>query len=147
MTAVRNVISIGALALSVTAASAAGNTSFSANTIKGTYVFTEQGSTSNNAPYSGLGSITLDGVSNAIGTETIQSTGSNVTTAFTGSYTVNADGSGTITVMHTIPSADASADPVTFEAKYRILLVKSGQELRAIRQENGIFVITTFVQQ
>ena len=50
-------------------------------------------------------------------------------------------------VTHTIPSTDASADPVTFDAKYLVLLAKSGHEPRAMRQENGIFVITTFIQQ
>ena len=139
---------IAVLSLAACAAAlAAGTTNFTASSIKGAYVFTEQGSTSNNAPYAGLGSITLDGAGNATGSETIQSTGANLTTTFTGTYTVNADGSGTIVVTHTIPSTDPNTDPMTFDAKYRILLAKGGQELRALRQENGIFVITTFVQQ
>ena len=126
------------------------------DSLKGTYVFTEQGGIGTNQVMAGLGTMTLDGKGNIVCNESIELPGLNANTTCTGTYTLNADGSGTISVTHTLPfdavtsdgsnQESATAVPATITAKYRFFPTSSGKELRAIRTENGVFVIAKFTK-
>ena len=126
------------------------------DSLKGTYVFSEQGGIGTNQVMAGLGTMTLDGKGNIVCNESIEMPGLNANTTCTGTYTINADGSGTISINHILPfdasTSDASNQdsatvvPATITAKYRFFQTSSGKELRAIRTENGIFVIANFTK-
>ena len=127
------------------------------DSLKGTYVFSEQGGIGTNQVMAGLGTMTLDGKGNIVCNESIELPGLNANTTCTGTYTLNSDGSGTISIIHTLPFDAATSDgsnqdqavivvPATITAKYRFFPTSSGKELRAIRTENGVFVIANFVR-
>ena len=122
-----------------------------ADNIKGTYIFTERGDVGNQ-PLVGLGSITLDGKGNATCAERIQAEGQNLSTNCIGTYSINADGSASVKLLHTViqavpdPSADPNAvvDPQTITVNYRILAIGSSGQMKGIRTDNGASVIADF---
>ena len=122
------------------------------NTVKGSYVFTEQGTLNPTSPYAGLGMLVLDGQGGATGWQTIQTSGVNAQTTFTGTYSIDSKGVGKLVLNHNV-TADpvAAADPnfaaQSFTTCYKFLITDNNTEMRGIRTENGVFVISRFVKQ
>jgi hypothetical protein len=117
------------------------------DSLKGSFVVSEQGFVSNNIPMAGLGLITLDGVGGVIGIETIQNGGNTVVVKITGTYAVNSDGSGTVSLLLILPTTDDNGDNVTMTANYKFFLTKTGTELRALRSDTGTSVLSTLSRQ
>ena len=115
--------------------------------LKGSYVFTQQGNVQSNQSITGLGMMTLDGNGNVTCSETVQLPGSNVVSNCSGKYYINSDGSGTIEIMYDAivsPDASTEATPQISTAKFKFYASNSGRQLKGIRIENGIFVVANF---
>ena len=130
---------------------------YAADALKGTYGFTEQGGASNTTPLVGVGLLNADGNGAVSGTETVQIYGQGTQVRnFQGSYTINPDGTGTMTLNVPPPSYTpvyddngnlASIPPEGQVAKYSLVVVNNKVEFRGIRSENGIFVTASFTRQ
>ena len=115
--------------------------------LKGSYVFTQQGNVQSNQSITGLGLMTFDGEGNVTCNETVQIPGSNVSSNCAGKYYVNADGSGLIEIAYdiTYPSDSiVEINPQITTARFKFYVSKGGKQLKGIRTENGVFVIATF---
>ena len=116
--------------------------------LKGSYVFTQQGNMQSNQSVTGLGVMTLDGNGNVACNETLQLPGTNLISNCSGKYYVNSDGSGTIEIIYDAafsagPVSDGG-DPQIATARFKFYVAGAGKQLKAIRTENGVFVIATF---
>jgi hypothetical protein len=95
-----------AVALALSAGTGAAKGGFSLSRVKGTYANTFHGT------IDGTGTLIADGAGNIIGGTETANDGTNVCTgSLTGSYTVNPDGTGTLTIIfttdHTAPNIGA----------------------------------------
>lgn len=139
---------IGVLLLSaVFAAPAQGQTSYTAMSLKGTYAFTEQGTTTLLQPVVGLGLITFDGAGGVSGSGSTLAPGVNLETTFSGTYTVGSDGSGTISITHTLSTATEDGDLQTAVAKYKFVILSEGRELKSIRSDGSAFIVGSLVRR
>jgi hypothetical protein len=155
------VVSLALLALAAGAAwqgwhqmgSAHAASACSAAAFKGTYGFTEQGAIGTATPQVGLGVLVADGAGGISGSDTFQIYGVGTQQmTFAGSYTVNADGTGSMTLNCAAPVTDNSLSAtdtpaIALTTNYNFVIVNNQAELRAIRTENGTFVCTTFTRQ
>ena len=115
--------------------------------LKGSYVFTQQGKVLNNQLVSGLGVMTLDGNGNVTCNDSLQFPGANVVSKCSGKYFANTDGSGSIEILYDAAFAsDGSIDsaPQITTAKFHFYPVSGGKQLKGIRTENGVFIIAGF---
>ena len=115
--------------------------------LKGTYVFTQQGKVQNDQLVSGLGVMTLDGNGNVTCNESLQFPGANLFSNCSGKYYTHADGSGSIEILYDASFAsDGSVDsaPPISTAKFTFYPVSGGKQLKGIRTENGVFIIASF---
>lgn len=115
--------------------------------LKGSYVFTQQGKVQNNQLITGLGVMTLDGNGNVTCNEALQFPEANVVSNCSGKYYANADGSGSIEIFYDVAFAsDGSLDsaPRISTAKFNFYPVNNGKQLKGIRTENGVFMIASF---
>lgn len=142
MSAILGTLGLGAGRLS------AEHAGFSFDTLKGEYVLYERGTAGGRFGVVSLGRYVFDGNGGITGWQTVQSASSSVTTTCVGSYTVNPDGSGMLNLTHTMPGPVADGEEaVTANAAYRFLVFgkgAAGWDLKAIRDENGDAVTTTF---
>ena len=130
-------------------------TAYDATALRGAYGFTEQGGVGTTNPLVGLGLLTADGVGGVTGYENVQVYGVGAQTrAFQGSYSVNPDGTGSMTVIYaaaptasTDGSTDTTADPTQLTATYNFVIVNNKLEMRGVRSENGVLVTSEFTRQ
>ena len=115
--------------------------------LKGSYVFSQQGKVQHNQSVTGLGVMVLDGDGNVNCNEALQFPGTNVVSSCSGKYYTNADGSGTIEILYDAAfTSDGNVEdtPQISTAKFTFYPVNGGKQLKGIRTENGIFVIAGF---
>lgn len=127
---------------------------YSAASVKGSYGYTVENAAGNSAPLVGVGLLVADGNGGLSGSETLQVYGTgNVVRTFQGSYTVNADGTGTMMLNYAAPAGsqtNASADednsftPPVLSAGYDFVIVNNRAEIRGIRSENGVLTKADF---
>jgi hypothetical protein len=129
-------------------------TAYDATALKGAYGFTEQGGVGTTNPLVGLGLITADGVGGVSGYENVQIYGVGTQTrSFQGSYTVNSDGTGSMTLVYaaSAPAPDASGDVTSDSSQltstYNFVIVNNKLEMRGVRSENGVLVTSDFTRQ
>jgi len=132
-------------------------TGYNVAALKGTYGFTEQGGVGSNLPVVGLGVINADGNGAVSGYETINVYGSGmVQRTFQGFYTVNADGTGVLTLNYAaLPSDQIGTNddgtPVypqsSLTIQYNFVVVNNKAEFRGMRTANGYFVTAAFARQ
>jgi hypothetical protein len=93
----------------------------------------------------GLGLITFDGAGGVTGWEATQVANRNLVTTFTGTYSIGADGVGTMRLVHSLPATGSEEEAPTQTAEYKFLVVNENgvHEIKAIRSENGLAVIST----
>ena len=135
------------IGLCLLATTAAFSQSPTLSSLKGTYVFTQQGNVQSNQSITGLGVMTLDGSGNITCNETLQVPGANVISNCSGKYYLNFDGSGVIEITYdsmfsSNPLGDTDQQLST--AKFKFYVANGGKQLRGIRTENGVFVIASF---
>jgi hypothetical protein len=119
--------------------------------LKGAYIFSEEGTLASTTNWAGLGLITFDGKGNASGWESVHAAEKNMVTPFVGTYSFESDGTGILTLVHTMPGTVPDGDSaLTATAKYRFLLKGDANgvtELRAIRTDNGMAITASFKPQ
>ena len=119
--------------------------------VQGTYGFTEQSAGGSEVPLVGLGLLMADGAGNISGHETIQVLGAGTQIRnFQGLYSVNPDGTGTMTVNYAPdPNADPTLtpDPSTLTATYSFVVVNNKLSLKGVRTANGVLVTSEFSKQ
>ena len=117
------------------------------HSLKGSYVFTQQGKVQNSQTVTGLGVMTLDGNGNVTCSEALQLLGTNVVSNCSGKYYTNADGSGSIEILYdAVLPTDGGVEYTSqiSSAKFIFYPVNGGKQLKGIRTENGIFIIASF---
>lgn len=126
-----------------------GTTGWTLASVKGTYVFTEQGDVGSSTPFTGIGVLMLDGSGNASGIETIQGPNGSMDVKITGTYSINVDGSGSLvlTNMASTTDTDGNAATESFTTNYKFFPASKNTELKAVRVDNGAFIVSNFSQQ
>jgi len=115
---------------------------YSNASLKGTYGFTLEG-TNGTIPLVGCGSFTALGNGVASGIYSIRSANSIVyTRKFNGAYTVNADGSGVLTMNLLETGDDESAT-----ANFLFMIVEDKRALQALQTDPGRAVLASFQMQ
>jgi hypothetical protein len=126
---------------------------FNAAFVKGVFAMQESGNIGEDSILS-LGVLNLSGSGTASGTASGRWAGNEfVTATFTGTYTINADGTGTMQLNFSYPQTVLNSDAsgtvtrtAVFSASYSLVIVSSGQ-LRAIRTSGGQSVTVTLDKQ
>ena len=120
----------------------------SLDNLKGTYIFSESGTVASarETALAGLGLVNLDGMGGVSGWETIRYAGGSLTTSFTGTYSIDAAGVGTMNITHVLPGpVPDGEDPQRMTSSYTFLADVDGiRELHAVRTDAGIAVSSTF---
>ena len=141
---------IANISFRVPAAHAAGG--YTNASVKGTYGYTVQGQMGNSNPLVALGVLVADGNGGLSGSETVQTIGTYAEPqTFQGSYTVNNDGTGTMTLNYpagpTDPNnPDAGPTPGAI-VKYRFVIVNGKLTLKGVRADNRSFATADFSLQ
>lgn len=119
------------------------------DSVKGTYVFTEQGEMGTITPFAGIGVLTLDGSGNVSGSESVQTANGTIDIKIAGTYSVNTDGSGLLTLTNTTTTTDEDGNAAvqTFSSRYKFFPVNKNQELKAVRLDAGSFIVSSFSKQ
>jgi hypothetical protein len=126
---------------------------FTNDSLKGTYGFssdTTQGSLGSSSRLVGYGRLAADGNGGISGVETVNdSSGNLVTTQFVGVYSINQDGTGTMTLNYLVPDSGNTDNPtpVPDPGHLNFVLVNDHKEIRGIRTDPGVTSVTTFVLQ
>jgi len=125
-------------------------TGYNLTSVKGTYGFTERGTFGPTTPQVSVGVLVADGAGGLTGSQVFQvyNSGSQNLT-FQGTYTVNTNGTGTMTLLYPAQT-DSTSSSITQQAslaKYSFVIVNNKTELQAVRSENGAFVTSTFKLQ
>ena len=119
--------------------------------VRGAYGFTEQSAGGSGTPLVGLGLLMADGAGNISGCETLQVLGVGTQVRnFQGLYSVNPDGTGTMTVNYAPdPNADPTVTPDSsaLSATYSFVVVNNKLSLKGIRTANGVLVTSEFTRQ
>jgi len=110
----------------------------SAQTLTGTFVFSEEG-TGGTQPIASIALLTFTNGGMVSGTELTHSPGSTLQSSLQGSFTLNNDGTGAVSLLATTMPTDGS-DPVSFMVNYQLIAQKSGT-ITALRTDNGFFTI------
>jgi hypothetical protein len=114
--------------------------------IKGAWGFNLQGMAgggSSISPVAAGGQVIADGAGNLSGTETYQAYGAGLfNRTFSGTYTVNPDGTGAMTLNF----VDEGAGLVLTNT-FRFVLVGNSLTLRAVQTDPGLFATAEFQQQ
>lgn len=137
--------------------SAHAQAAYSVESVKGTYGYTIESGAGKAAPQVGVGLLVADGNGGLSGSESVQTYGTgNEARTFQGSYTVNADGTGTMTLNYAAPAANpavsdeedtATFTPPALSVTYQFVLVNNKAEIRGIRSENGALTKADFKLQ
>jgi len=104
--------------------------------LKGAFVFSEQG---NGSPYAGLWLLNLDGTNGITGSLRVQTVGVNVACNLTGNYALASDGFGTLTLN--IPATDLDGNVSFTPANY--IFVAGMNQVFAIRTDATTATIST----
>lgn len=118
--------------------------------LQGTLGFSLQGTLGAGAPVAGYGILVADGNGGLSGTETIQSPAGLITRTFQGSYVINPDGTGTLTMLFPDPPSpgdDTVAAPTPTVAHFSFVMVDDKKGLRSIQTDAGAFVSGYFEKQ
>ena len=124
--------------------------------LKGTFGFTIQG-VAGGPIVSGYGLLAADGNGGVTGTETLQLPGGMLRRSFQGSYVVNPDGTGTMTLNFAQPpdvgrdgpdeETQAPSPAVVPSSHFAFVLVDGSKELRSIQTDSGAIVSAAFKLQ
>jgi len=116
---------VAAAGLAVSAGVGRSSSGFSLSSVRGTYASTSHGTTD------GTGTFITDGAGKITGgTETVDDGGGNVCKgSLGGSYTVNPDGTGTLTIIFTTTATIAGACPSTPVTNHAAIVVVSGRKV------------------
>lgn len=125
---------------------------FTNASLKGTFGYTFAGTTGGAVPVAGFGILNIDGSGGVTGTEATEAFGASLATRpFLGTYAINGDGTGTLTISYTdIPddSGDsATPSPMAASAHYSFVIVNGAKELRSVRTDPGIVTTGNFALQ
>lgn len=135
----RAVIAVLALGVFVGLAVAAETPKYSLAALKGDYVITEQGAMSQSVMVA-LGRMTFDGQGKVAGWKALQAAGINAVMPCEGTYTIDSDGVGTLTLGTKI-TVDGEEQAVLAQYKFLAAADETGiKELKAVRTENGLSV-------
>jgi hypothetical protein len=107
---------------------------FSTANVNGTFVFQEHGYSAN-GPCALMGVLTFDGQGNVGGTATYQSLGVGFMGVATGIYSVNPDGSGSMTLTLTSANPDGSTSTTKFN--YALNMLNSSGNAAALSTDSG----------
>ncbi len=128
---------VAALALGIAPKAHADDKGCSDATLKGTFAYTNTGFITAPpdlaGPFAGVGTQTFDGEGGTTATATVSQNGNILPVTITGSYTVNADCTGTFTLQ---------VSPVGVTSHVFFVISNNGAEFRAINTDPGT-VITT----
>jgi hypothetical protein len=116
---------VAAAGLALSAGAGRSNLGFSLSSVRGTYASTSHGTTD------GTGTLITDGAGNITGgTETVDDgVGDVCRGSLSGSYTVNPDGTGTLTVIFTTTATIAGACPSGSATNHAALVVVSARRV------------------
>ncbi len=115
--------------------------------VAGTYGYSETGALNGSATRVAIGDFVLEPSGGVTGTLEERTAGlSPLSYGFTGSYTVNTDGSGTMTIRRTVASGGDDTDVQVFESKYSFLTGKDSK-LSAVRLDSGLVSVGVFERQ
>jgi uncharacterized protein YdeI (BOF family) len=125
-----------AFVLGVAPSAAADDKGCSNATLKGTFAYTITGSTSAPPPFggpiAGVGKQTADGNGHVSGTQTVSVNGNILRQTYTGTYTVNPDCTGSITLVVDIPPGLVTHSDFVID--------DDGNETRAVQADAGSVV-------
>ena len=126
-----------------------GSGGWTLDSVKGTYIFTEQGETGTVTPFAAVGVMTLDGSGNVSGSESAQTMSGVIDIKFTGTYSINTDGSGSLLLTNTTLTTDEDGNAAiqTFSTKYKFFPANKNLELKAVRLDTGTFLVSSFTRQ
>ncbi len=132
----------GALVVGITTTAQAAAKGCSNATLKGTYAYTNTGfitaPPAEAGPFAGVGTQTFDGNGGTTATAWVSQNGNIVQVAITGTYTVNPDCTGTLTLQ---------ISPVGITGHAFFVISDNGAELRAINTDPGSVITTTARRQ
>ena len=114
--------------------------SAAAATPQGDYILIDQGRFANQQAYSLLGHLTLDGAGNVQGAEVFRSRGILVNATVTGTYTMSAANSGTMSLSALQSDAE---EPQTLIHNYRFV-VDASKRMQAVRTDAGVLATPSF---
>jgi hypothetical protein len=123
-----------AFVLAMAPSAAADDKGCSNTTVKGTFAYTITGSTSNTpppltGPFGGVGRQTYDGNGHVSGTQTVNLNGNILRQTYTGTYTVNPDCTGSITLVVDIPPGLVTHSDFVID--------DNGNEIRSVETDPG----------
>ena len=101
--------------------------------LKGNYVLAEDGPAATS-----LALLTFSGTGTITGTEIVQATNPPVTYAVAGTYTVNADNTGALSLNGTSAATDANGNPLTWNENLTFVTTPTG-ELATMRVDAGFY--------
>ncbi len=125
---------------------------FTNASLKGTFGYTFSGSAGGAVPVAGFGILNADGNGGISGTETTGAFGASlVTRPFVGTYAINGDGTGTVTISYTDVPADSgdvgTPTSMPVSAHYSFVIVNGAKELRSVRTDPGVVTTANFAMQ
>jgi hypothetical protein len=136
----------------VAAAATKADTGYSLASLNGNYGYTSQGTYQANIPVVAVGLLQTDGAGNLSGRETAQVYGAgSVIRTYKGTYTVNADGTGSLVINYDPSPADPTDangnDIAVLNISYSFVIVNGKTEIHGVRLENGAVVTANFTKQ
>jgi hypothetical protein len=131
-----------ALVVGITATAQAADKGCSNATLKGTYAYTNTGFITappvEAGPFAGVGTQVFDGNGGTTATAWVSQNGNVLQVAITGTYTVNRDCTGTLTLQ---------ISPVSITGHAFFVISDDGAKLRAINTDPGSVITTTGTRQ
>ena len=135
---IESVLTIVALALGLVSAASAQSSTCNLTTLKGSFGYSSTGTLLKNyvlppfaGPFAEVGIQSFDGSGGTSATATLSSNGNIVPVTVTGTYTVNSDCTGTVTLLISPFDATVHAD---------LVIDKNGNAFQAIETEPGLIV-------
>lgn len=115
---------------------------FSLGSVRGTYASTFHGT------IDGTGTLVADGAGNIIGgTETVNDGTNSCTGSLTGSYTVNPDGTGALTINFTTTTSNFGACPTVPTTNHAAIVVVSGRKVEVSGTDPTVLEIGSLTRQ
>lgn len=106
-------------------------------TLKGSFVLSEEGQLSSNQPMAGLAALNFSDNGSVTGMKIMQSPGTLTRASVQGAYTLNADGTGTLSLLVTAIPSDSESQP--WSENFR--LMADAREITAIRTDSGVLTL------
>jgi hypothetical protein len=135
---IASVLTIVALALGLVSAASAQNKACTNATLKGSFGYSSTGTLLESyvpspfaGPFAEVGTQTFDGSGGTSATATLSSNGNIVSVTVTGTYTVNPDCTGTLTLL---------VSPFNATVHANLVIDKNGNAFQAIETEPGLIV-------